>query len=230
MVGLLFSMACCCCCLAVSNPFSFPKKSSGWNSVTGVYIFSGTRVVWASRTTDGGELLPINVANSLAFSFEKLCRLIPPPPLSPFSPSLCLCLHLLGMNDVIHIICLFCRLSVWKKMPPLSFVNVRFTVEAGASLVFDMPLTKIGPNSGVSQFTSLLLYVLDCCLVAREGRPCISYEIDCATRYELLQSRPMTPPELRHMPLYHHATIAVVVLPMLLWPDAADAVVATCIR
>ena len=29
------------------------------------------------------------------------------------------------------------------------FVNVRFTVEEGATLVFDMPITRFGPNSGV---------------------------------------------------------------------------------
>lgn len=29
------------------------------------------------------------------------------------------------------------------------FVNLRFTVEDGASLVFDMPETNFGPNSGV---------------------------------------------------------------------------------
>lgn len=37
-----------------------------------------------------------------------------------------------------------------RNVPPVRFVNVRFTVEAGASLVFDMPTTEIGPNSGVS--------------------------------------------------------------------------------
>lgn len=29
------------------------------------------------------------------------------------------------------------------------FVNVRFTVEDGASLIFDLPKTRFGPNSGV---------------------------------------------------------------------------------
>lgn len=29
------------------------------------------------------------------------------------------------------------------------FVNLRFTVEEGATLVFDMPITRFGPNSGV---------------------------------------------------------------------------------
>lgn len=33
------------------------------------------------------------------------------------------------------------------------FVNLRFTVEDGASLVFDMPKTQFGPNSGVSLST-----------------------------------------------------------------------------
>lgn len=33
----------------------------------------------------------------------------------------------------------------------LRFVNVRFTVEEGATLVFDMPITRFGPNSGVSK-------------------------------------------------------------------------------
>ncbi|CAM9295561.1 unnamed protein product [Scytosiphon promiscuus] len=35
-----------------------------------------------------------------------------------------------------------------KSSEAVRFVNVRFTVEAGASLVFDMPATEIGPNSG----------------------------------------------------------------------------------
>ncbi|CAN0279610.1 unnamed protein product [Pylaiella littoralis] len=35
-----------------------------------------------------------------------------------------------------------------KSHEPVRFVNVRFTVEAGASLVFDMPTIEIGPNSG----------------------------------------------------------------------------------
>lgn len=30
------------------------------------------------------------------------------------------------------------------------FVNLRFIVEEGASLIFDMPVTRVGPNSGVS--------------------------------------------------------------------------------
>lgn len=30
------------------------------------------------------------------------------------------------------------------------FVNLRFTVEEGATLVFDMPITRFGPNNPVS--------------------------------------------------------------------------------
>ena len=34
---------------------------------------------------------------------------------------------------------------------PFRFVNIRFTVEDGASLVFDMPTTQFGPNDGVRE-------------------------------------------------------------------------------
>lgn len=33
----------------------------------------------------------------------------------------------------------------------LRFINVRFTVDYGASLVFDMPTTQFGPNDGVRE-------------------------------------------------------------------------------
>ena len=36
-------------------------------------------------------------------------------------------------------------------VPDGRFVNVRFTVEDEATLIFDMPVTRIGPNSGVRE-------------------------------------------------------------------------------
>ncbi|CAM9381243.1 unnamed protein product [Ascophyllum nodosum] len=51
------------------------------------------------------------------------------------------------------------------------FVNVRFTVEEGATLVFDMPITRFGPNSGALEGgTGYMLEVYDGASVTFMGK------------------------------------------------------------